>query len=222
MSARFKRTLRNTFRTGGLVVCMATLLVSCASAQSEKPKSVGVGVRSINYAGKEVELIVVDPLNKSNSSGGDALNPYGMGGTICCFSIPAEWHSGYQVIVKYSFYPDRTWHEQLVDVPPYPQGIAGEIWLAMHVDGRAEAVVSNFDPSRSEWPGRVKGPPVPSESYIEKVRADRLNTQKGMLAAMEKGLKDGTDELSPEQIDRLKKAIENTKKRIQLMEENMP
>ena len=214
--------LKHAFRAVGLVVCAATLLASCASAQSEKPKSLGAAIRSINYSGKEVELTVVDPLDKTNRGGGDALNPYGMGGTICCFRIPAEWHSGYQVIVKYSFYPDRTWHEQLVDVPPYPEGIAGDIWLAMHEDGRAEAVVSNFGPTRSEWPGRVKGRPVASKEYTEKVRRDLLVTQKGLLEGMEKGLKEGTDGLSPEQIARLKKAIENTKKRIQLMEESRP
>lgn len=218
MSGIFKRT----FRTLGLAVCMATLLASCASAQPEKPKLLGASVRSINYSGKEVQLTVVDPLDKSNRSGGDALNPYGSGGTICCFRIPTEWHQGYQVIVKYSFYPDRTWHEQLVDVPPYAGGIAGDIWLAMHEDGRAEAVVSNFGPTRPEWPGRVKGRPVASKEYTAKVKNDSLLTQKSLLSGMEKALKDGTDDLTPEQIDRLKRAIENTKKRIQSMEEVRP
>ena len=216
--AVFHRTLRKC----GLAACMAMLLASCASAQSEKPKTLGTAIRSINYSGKEVELTVVDPLNKSNRGGGDALNPYGMGGTICCFSIPAQWHSGYQVIVKYNFYPEKTWHEQLVDVPPYAGGIAGDIWLAMHEDGRAEAVVSNFGPSRPEWPGRIKGGPVASKEYAQKVKDDSLATQNSLLDGMEKGLKEGTDDLSTEQLARLKKAIENTKKRISLMEEGAP
>ena len=107
-------------------------------------------------------------------------------------------------------------------MPPYPEGIAGDIWLAMHEDGRAEAVVSNFGPTRSEWPGRVKGAPVPSQSYIEKVRAARLDTQKGMLAAMERGLKNDAAKLAPEEVEELKKAIEDTKKRIRLMQESKP
>lgn len=205
-----------------LGVSMTLLFASCASVQAAKPKSLGASVRSINYSGKEVALSVVDPLNRSNHGGGDSLNPYSMGGTICCFGIPPEWHPGYQVIVEYNFYPDQTWHTQLVDVPAYPEGIAGDIWLTMHEDGRAEAVVSNFGPTRPEWPGRVKGSPVPSESYSAKVRTDRLNTQKGMLAAMEKGLKNDSAKLAPEELEELRKAIEDTKKRIRLMQENMP
>ncbi|OFA04865.1 hypothetical protein DUGA2_16080 [Duganella sp. HH101] len=166
--------------------------------------------------------MVIDPKDKKNGGGGDALNPYSTGGTICCYSIPAEWHPGLQVIVKYNLYPDPTWHEQLVDIPPYPEGIAGEIWLAMHEDGRAEAVVSHFDPSRPEWPGRVKGRPVQSESYALKLKNDRLDNQKGMLAAMEAGLKYDTGRMTAQEIEELKEAIENTRKRIQRMEEQRP
>lgn len=213
---------KHTLRAVGSVVCAATLLASCASAQPEKPKSLGAAVRSINYSGKEVELTVADPLDKSNRSGGDALNPYSSGGTICCFRIPAEWRPGYQVIVRYSFFPDETWHEQLVDVPPYAEGIAGDIWLAMHEDGRAEAVVSNLGPGRAEWPGRVKGRPIATEEYMEKKRRKFLDTQKGLLQGMEEALKGDTSDLNPDQVDLLKEAIESTRKRIQLMEKSKP
>jgi hypothetical protein len=172
---------------------MVALLASCASVQMAKPKSLGASVRSINYSGKEVALSVVDPLNRSNHGGGDSLNPYSMGGTICCFGIPPEWHPGYQVIVEYNFYPDQTWHMQLVDVPPYPEGIAGDIWLTMHEDGRAEAVVSNFGPTRPEWPGRVKGLPVQSTEYTKIIKNKWLANQKDILKKMESGLSDGTE-----------------------------
>lgn len=215
---KFKHLLRVLMGCAGLVV----LAAACAQVQPGKPKSVGVAVRSINYSGREVELSVVDPLDKSNSGGGDALNPYSMGGTICCFGIPASWHPGYQVIVKYTLYPDKKWHEQLVDVPPYAGGKAGEIWLAMHEDGRAEAVVSNFGPTRDEWPGRVKGRPVPSAEYTLKIRSDRLGRDREMLRAMEEGLKTDTHKLTQEQIDRLKNAIGNIRERIRLMEESNP
>ncbi len=219
-----KKSLRLVFFVAGLTA----LLSACAqiqgrdAAKASKPQSVGAGVRSINYGGKEVVLMVRDPKNTNNGSGGDSLNPYSMGGNICCFSIPLIWHAGLQVIVKYQFYPDETWHEQLVDVPPYPEGIAGELWLMMHEDGRAEAVVSNFGPTRPEWPGRVKGRPVQSDEYALKLWTKRLEIQKGMLAAMQDGLKYDTHKLTPEELTRLKNAIENTKERIRVMEENKP
>ena len=214
--------LKTTFRLVLLFAGASTLLAGCAHTQPAPPKNLGVAVSSINYSGKEVVLMVIDPKDKKRGGGGDALNPYSMGGTICCFAIPAEWHAGLQVIVKYNLYPDPTWYEQLVDVPPYPDGIAGEIWLAMHEDGRAEAVVSQFDPSRPEWPGRVKGRPVQSEAYALKIKNDRLNNQKGILAAMEAGLKYDTAKMTAQEIEELKEAIENTRKRIQRLEGHRP
>ncbi|WP_043481186.1 DUF3304 domain-containing protein [Janthinobacterium sp. HH01] len=214
--------LKATFRLIFLFAGVSTLLAGCGHAQPAPPKNLGVAVRSINYSGKEVVLMVIDPKDKKNGGGGDALNPYSTGGTICCYSIPAEWHPGLQAIVKYNLYPDPTWHEQLVDIPPYPEGIAGEIWLAMHEDGRAEAVVSHFDPTRPEWPGRVKGRPVQSVEYALKARAGRLNTQKGILAKLEKGLATEADSWSKEEIDRLKAAIADTKERIRLLQEQKP
>ena len=215
---KFKHMLRVLMRTATMI----GLLASCATAQPSKPEYLGTSVHSINYSGKEVELRVADPLSKSNRGGGDALNPYSMGGTICCFSIPASWYPGYKVIVKYTFYPDETVHEQLVEVPHYPEGIAGPIWLAMHEDGRAEAVVSNFGPTRPEWPGRVKGLPVQSMEYALKLRNRKLDQEKGMLKAMEDGLKYDTHKLTQEDIGKLKTAIENTRERIRRMEEYKP
>ncbi|NGZ85332.1 DUF3304 domain-containing protein [Duganella aceris] len=214
--------LKNTLRFVFLCTGLTSLLASCAPVGVGKPKELSAAVRSINYSGKEVVLMVVDPTNKDNGGGGDVLNPYSSGGTICCFGIPAEWRPGLQVIVKYTVYPDTIWHEQLVDVPPYAQGIAGDLWLAMHEDGRAEAVVSNFGPTRPEWPGRVKGRPVQSEGYAAKLKSDRLHTQKAILEKMEKGLAADTGSRTKEELDRLKSAIENTKQKIRLLEEQQP
>lgn len=212
----FKHTLRLLIGCAGMV----GLLASCATAEPSKPKYLGASVQSINYSGKEVELRVADPLNKSNRGGGDALNPYSMGGTICCFSIPAVWHPGYQVVVKYTFYPDETVHEQLVDVPPYPEGIAGAIWLAMHEDGRAEAVVSNFGPTRPEWPGRVKGLPVQSAEYALKVKNEALKRDRKVLIGMQEAYAGDISDLTPEQVKRLREAIEIVARRIKAMEES--
>jgi hypothetical protein len=43
-----------------------------------------------------------------------------------------------------------------------------------------------------------------------------------MLAAMEKALKNEAAKADPEEVEELKKAIEDTKKRIRLMQENTP
>ncbi|WP_158569015.1 MULTISPECIES: DUF3304 domain-containing protein [unclassified Duganella] len=214
--------LKSAVRVVLLIAGMTALLAGCAHTQPAAPQSVGVAVRSVNYSGKEVVLMAIDPQDKHNGGGGDALNPYSSGGTICCFAIPAEWHPGLQVIVKYNFYPDPAWLEQLVDVPPYPEGIAGEIWLAMHEDGRAEAVVSSFDPTRPEWPGKIKGYPIPSKDYLSKRRSEMLKFEKSMLAKFEKGLATEAKDWPTNDVESLKSAIANTKESIRLLEENQP
>ncbi|NGZ85329.1 DUF3304 domain-containing protein [Duganella aceris] len=204
-----------------LSVGITALISASAEVHPSERGTVGVSVRAINYSGKEVVLMVRNPKDKTNSGGGDALNPYGIGGSVCCFGIPAQWHPGYQVVVKYNFYPDEEWHEQLVHVPPYPAGIADDIWLVMREDGEAEAIVSSFGPTRPEWPGRTKGWPVPSRAYAAKVRNDQLATKKGMLQLMERGLADGSVR-TKEQTDRMKSAIEYTKAQIREMDAVQP
>lgn len=213
--------IKNALRLVLLLTGMTTLLASCAPVQASKPQFVGAAVRSINYGGKEVVLLVRDPKDKSNGSGGDSLNPYSAGGTICCFSIPLVWHPGLQVIVRYEFYPDPTWHEQVVDVPPYPDGIAGDIWLAMHEDGRAEAVVSSFGPTRPEWPGRVKGRPIQSAEYATKLKNKRLAYQRAILEKIEQGLKDDMHKMNEEKIETYRSVIDDTKNQIRLLEQEL-
>ncbi|RFP24054.1 MULTISPECIES: hypothetical protein [unclassified Duganella] len=55
--------LKTTFCIVFLFAGMTALLAGCAHTQSAPPKDLGVAVYSINYSGKEVSLIVVDPNN---------------------------------------------------------------------------------------------------------------------------------------------------------------
>ena len=174
--------------------CLVTASMATVLAGWTTTASAGV-IHSLNYSEREVSYIAVEAANDpTRGGGGDALNPYGEGGNICCFSAPAKWSPDVQVMVVYRFYPEKEMRRVLVNVPPYPNGEAGEIWLIAHEDGSAEAVVSNYGPDRPEWPGKIKGYPVPSKAYMLKLWERDVRQAKIDVASYEKLLKEFSQE----------------------------
>lgn len=138
---------------------------------------------TLNYTGKEIEYIAIhEPGKATNGAGGGALSPYGASGSMCCFSLPKAWRPGLQVLVEFKFWKEEgdsyphTNHpsmraaafkvfSRLVDIPPYTIADVGTVWTIMHADETVEVLVSDLSPSHPQWPGRVKGNPVPSREY---------------------------------------------------------
>lgn len=207
-----------------LIVAMTAMTTACASAEKAKDDTVGVGIKSLNYSGKEVAYIAVEkPDEQNGGGGGDALNPYSGGGsTICCFSIPKKWTPDLKVVIEYQFYPETGYRKQLVSVAPYAAGKPGDIWLIVHPDEGVEAVVSDFGPTRDEWPGKIRGYPVPSREYQLKKWEEKLARDKAVLAGMKKALQGDTSSLSKEELQNLKDAIKSVDARIKSLEGNKP
>jgi hypothetical protein len=180
------------------VLASIAMLVACASPiGSPKNDNVGIGIHSLNYSAREVAYIAVEkPGEPNGGGGGDALNPYSGGGTICCFSIPEKWHPDLKVVIKYNFYPESEYRKQVVNVPPYGGGKPGDIWLIVHADESVEAVVSDFSPTREEWPGKVKGYPVPSREYRLKIWEREVESARHNVTLFAKFIK----EFSPRSI----------------------
>lgn len=205
------------------LLIVAASVAACAAPSKTKPEDglTGVSIQSLNYSAKEIEIIGVEqPGNPRNDGGGDALNPYSSGGTICCFAVPSKWHPDLKVIVEYKFYGEKEYRRSLVNVPPYPEGKVGSIWLMVHEDESAEAVVSHYGPTRPEWPGKVKGYPVPSREYRLILWVERVRREKAELAAFEMALK--RKDLSQEEITTLKKEIEYSHEMIKRLEGDKP
>jgi hypothetical protein len=194
------------------------VLATCAAAAH------AVGIETLNYTARDLNYIAVEaPDDPSNRGGGDGATPFSSGGHVCCFDIPDQWHPGLQVVVLYQLEPERKgYRRQLVDVPPYAGGEVGDIWLIVHADESVEAVVSNYAPSRPEWPGRVKGYPVPTREYRLKRWEIKLEREKIGLAGMEKARSGDIHDLTPEQLTRLDDAIKHTREMIKRMEANKP
>lgn len=172
-----------------LLCAVFALLTACATPGLSKEKYVGVAVEALNYSAREVSYIAAeDAKDPKNRGGGDALNPYSGGGTICCFGIPAKWRPDLQVIVEYQIYPEEEYRRALVNVPPYANNEADDIWLIIHADESAEAVISRYRPGHEKWPGKIRDYPVPSKEYQLKIWERNLKRAQKRLDMYQKGL----------------------------------
>ena len=165
--------------------------------------TVGVPVSGINYTDQGFGAYgLKDPNDEKNYGGGEPLGPYAAGGMMCCYSLPEQWHEGMQVevIIRRAMvgetYEDRTAEYArrrdngtldetiLVDIPPYDaEDIQhSAIWVEMLPDNRFDVVVSHVDPNHKDWPGDIKGWPVPSVEYRKKLARERLPDVEADLA----------------------------------------
>ena len=183
--------------------------------------AMAASIQALNYSSREVDYIAVEnPGNTNSGGGGDSIRPYGQGGSICCFSVPEKWHADLKVVVVYQLSPDPTFHRETVSVPPYPDGKSGDIWLIVYEDGSVGAVVSLYGPSRPEWPGKIKGYPVPTKEYQDERRKQKLKSEKATLVTLERVLLRDFNILSAEDIKETQEIIEYQKKVIQSLEGN--
>ncbi|MBE3023327.1 DUF3304 domain-containing protein [Janthinobacterium sp. GW458P] len=181
--------------------------------------AMAASIQALNYSSREVNYIAVEnPGNTNSGGGGDSIRPYGQGGSICCFSVPEKWHVDLKVVVVYQLSPDPTFHRETVSVPPYPDGKGGDIWLIVYEDGSVGAVVSYYGPSRPEWPGKIKGYPVPTKEYRDERRKDKLKRERETLDFLEKRLLRDFYTLSDEKIKEKKEIIEFQRKIVQSLE----
>lgn len=151
-------------------------------------ETVTLNVTGVDYAGQGIRAFaVVDPDDPKNRGGGMSITPYSAGGTQCCYQVPEEWHKGMKVnvIVRYPLEGDTTdersanlakrqaegttKHTIQVTIPKYETPARGTLWVQFLPEKKANVVVSDLDPPHADFPGEVKGWPVPSDEYRRKL-----------------------------------------------------
>lgn len=163
----------------GLV--LSWLLVHSALSACDRPTTtVDVNLHGVNHTVDTFSYSVKDPALKDQAgAGGELIDPYGAGGTTCCAPLPKVWRPGIKLQVDTTHWVDRGPEQgllevketHLVEVPRYPDGRPGELWVLRGPDGKVSLVSSDFQPDHPEWPGEIKGWPVPSLEY----RKERWN-----------------------------------------------
>jgi hypothetical protein len=150
-------------------ICAIALPALTACAKN----TVSVSVHGVNYAADEFSYVIEDPSNNKNTAGGESIGPFAAGGTMCCYELPTKWHSGIQIKISATHWQQvkqdgslpEVSETKVVEVPPYLNGKAGELWVLRAVDGQLSLVSSDFQPDHPKWPGKLKGWPVPSVAY---------------------------------------------------------
>jgi hypothetical protein len=173
----------NRYRSFRYSVALAVLIFSMVAACTKHgssgtaSKSVAVPIHGVNYTAEAFAFVVRDPLNRENYGGGEEINPYGAGGTRCCYSLPAKWRPGLKVEISETYWlprrPDNSLPEfkkrHIVEIPAYQGSEVGELWVLRMPDGEIAVVSSDVQPDHPDWSGKIKGWPIPSLEYQRKL-----------------------------------------------------
>ncbi|MGZ8295076.1 MAG: DUF3304 domain-containing protein, partial [Telluria sp.] len=170
----------------GACVLSACLLAGCEKAE------VDVSLHGVNYGGDAFSYYVTDPTKpKTSGAGGELIEPFAAGGTTCCFTLPKKWRPGIKVEVRTTHWlpqkPDGSLPEvkqiHLVDVPVYANDSPGELWVLRAADGTLAVISSDLQPDHPNWPGKLKGWPIPSLEYRRERWALIRNHQETFVTA---------------------------------------
>ena len=154
----------------GVCILSIPMLTACFKSDASAD-DIAVSLHGVNYSDQEFSYSLEDPNDKSNIGGGETIDRYGAGGTMCCYSLPKKWRPGLKIKLDTTHWltlkPDNDLKEiresHVVDMPIYAK--PSEIWVVRELDGTETMVVSNFQPDHPNWPGKTKGWPIPSLEY---------------------------------------------------------
>lgn len=148
-------------------LCLLVLPLTACGEKGLGKDEVPVSVAGVNYTDREISgYLFFNPANEKDIAGGEGINPYGAGGIMCCYALPRLWRPGIKVglmVDNLNGYGERM--KTVIELPPYPDGKAGDLWAIVYPDGSLGAVSTNYGPGHEKWPGKFKGWPVPSVEY---------------------------------------------------------
>ncbi len=159
-----EKKMKNLCRVTGISI----LLVFSGSGCSE---NTSVSVHGVNYTEQTFfySILKGDDLD---ASVGETIEPYGAGGTVCCYSLPHKWRPDLTVRVRTTVSSKgsdgnlfETTKIEDVRVAPYSSGSPGELWILRDPGGNVSAISSDYQPNHPKWPGKIKGWPTPSLNY---------------------------------------------------------
>lgn len=182
-----------TLRLALVALLSLHLLTACA-----KGGVAGVNIHGVNYTDREFSYRVEAPTNPKNHGGGEMVDAYSAGGTLCCYELPTKWRPGIQIQVHTIRWKDKLDNDitqpreeireaHLVEVPEY-KGKPGELWVLLQADGRVAVVSSGLQPDHPDWPGAIKGWPVPSVEFMRKQWDMHIKHEEGNVSLYRKSL----------------------------------
>lgn len=159
-----------------LIFLGASVICGGPTIAAKDKSTVDVSVHGVDYSGSDFSYYIAPENDAGKTGTGELINAYSAGGTVCCVSLPKKWQPGLKLQVRTTHWLPKVPNEPLpeikdvamVDIPQYSSGRPGEIWVLRTTEGKIDIVVSNLQPDHPDWPGAVKGWPVPSAEYRRK------------------------------------------------------
>jgi len=200
------------------------LLSSCVSLG---PGDMGVALTAINYTEDDYDAVgIAMPDDIKTFEAMDRVSAYGGSGTMCCVALPEKWQPGMKLVVltlagtKAKTYKEWAYEKipvipHQVDVPRYTT--PARVWIQIMSPDRLLVTVSNYSPENPNWPGEIKGGPIPSMEYRRKIWLRDYKIMTNDLRALEQGVKE-----NPEKEKLYGRNIEYLKEKIKLMELKKP
>jgi hypothetical protein len=172
-------------RVAGICFFCAPILAACG-----KP-SIPVSIHGVNYSVEPFSFVLKDPVDPKNEGGGELVDSYAAGGTTCCYELPKKWRPGIKVSIQSKHWVGRSADDSLhdiesthlVEIPQYADGKPGELWVLRSADGSMNIVSSDVQPDHPNWPGKIKGWPIPSLAYQRERWNIYIVHQEGFLHA---------------------------------------
>lgn len=148
------------------MVLIGPLIVACS-------KPLPVSIHGVNYTVEPFSYVLTDPNEPKNTAGGEMIESFAAGGTMCCYELPRKWQPGIKASVRLAHWEGKLADDSLrqivsthlLEVPRYENGKPGELWVLRLAGGSVELITSDVQPNHPDWPGQVKGWPVPSVAY---------------------------------------------------------
>ncbi|MBE2167853.1 MULTISPECIES: DUF3304 domain-containing protein [unclassified Cobetia] len=193
---------------GNLVLSLGILFSLTACGQ--EPDTVELNITGADYAGTGIRAFRVRNPDVPDAYGdGGSMAPYGGGGIRCCYQVPKQWHEGLTAEIEV-YYPlkGKNGDEMVEDlkkreaagnvtetfnvsVPKYQTPAAGTLWVQFMPDKGIKVVVSDLSPDHEDYPGDVKGWPVPSDEY----RRQKINQEIKFLESSKNNQQEDLNEL---------------------------
>lgn len=148
----------------GLVLGVAAYGYHLWQEKKAMDEMMAPGLRLINYTDDEVYTAVRNSRFPEPGQGAsyDMGPKTGGAGLMCCVPIPTIWRPGIKMNVHYRFgkWPEGKEEMKVVELPEYPDGRPGSLYLIFHSENEFELLSSIYAPGHPRWPGKQVEPVI--------------------------------------------------------------
>jgi hypothetical protein len=137
---------------------LAVLLMLISTTGCDGDESLPAPAELMNYTDEDVYLTVSSPNRPNTTTYLEMGKRAGGGGVVCCVGLPKEWRPGLMVQVDYTYgnEPNEKKHRKAIELPPYPDGIAGPLYISVLSEEEVEVISTMYGPGHDRWSGKMK------------------------------------------------------------------